>query len=229
MYCTENSSAYCPPNPYNLDNGNFWYGGTSAAATWESLAAIHMGAKIAPVASYTAYPLTNTSLAKELSYFACPGAAVVDGTYIPRTYTMNLGVSPASGSTAAEVSATTPGNALPIKNSIIQDPAGTIQLFELISINSGDSFRMTFARHSAGSYYDSGGCDAGTFGSGQIGNPVKTWVYTAASANSSFYAHGTARDPKLQAVMYDGHVELTDRSWWYTTPNVAMPFRFTKN
>ena len=237
MYSNENKSSFCPPNPWptstnsTTDNSNFWYGGAGAAATWDAMLAIQMGVSTKMVGAYSDYPLTNAALVKALATFACPGAQVLDTSWIHRSYTMNLGVaitSPGPAAVmAAEFSATHPGNTVPIKNVMIESAAGTIQLFELLPITATAN-RNSFAYHAAGSYYNSGGGDCGTFGSGQWVDAMRGHVYTAPNVNSEFYAHGTPKDPRIQAVLYDGHVEMTDRSWWYTPPLYAMAWRFQK-
>ena len=225
-YSIENKSAYCPPNPWNASDYNFFYpnayseGAAQAAATWGSVLALSMGMSVKPGDPYTVYTLSSP-MAKQLAVFSCPGAAVIDTTYVASHYSFNLGNNDLSRSQST-----------PIRNSLLQSSAGTVMLLELAPSDpnspSGSAGKARFGMHVAMvSFYSVGASAAGSIFSGTGGANLGSWIYTPSTSNSLFYAHGDARNPKPNVLFYDGHVELTNRAFYYTTPN-GLAFYFTK-
>ncbi len=220
LYNGENKG-FCSPNPWAAASAAIWYPGnytetaTQACATQDSLLAIMIGAKITPIGWYGTYPLTHLA-AKDLAVFCCPGSVILDATYISRSYAFNIG-----NNEVAVTSSTV------VKNVMIQTGAGTVQFLEMASVTGGNSGKQLFARHIAQSYYNVGLGGAGTPFSGIGGANMGTWNYPPVTSNCDYYAHGTPKDPKPNAVMYDGHVETTDRSWYYT-PTQGIPFYYSK-
>ena len=228
LYCGENKSYYPGPNPfgtggdYTNSKAQCW-DGEAAMATWDILLAITSGTSSVAIQDvYSNYPKTCKDI-KTLEMFSCP-AAVMSTTYIVRSYSLNIGVL-WGGTMEIHPYDPTANGTTAIPSTMIEEAAGTVQLLEISNRESGQVDLSVFARHRAQSNYTCAE-EGGTFGSSRWMRPLRQ-LYTIQP--QSFYAHGTPQDARPNALMYDGHVELTNRSWYQTSPRVLMPFAYNKN
>ena len=228
LYCGENKAYYPGPNPFGTggdytNSKALCWDGEASMATWDILLAITSGTSSVAIQDvYSNYPKTCKDI-KTLEMFSCP-AAVMSTTYIVRSYSLNIGVL-WGGTMEIHPYDPTANGTTAIPSTMIEEAAGTVQLLEISNRESGQVDLSVFARHRAQSNYTCAE-ESGTFGSGRWMRPLRQ-LYTIQP--QSFYAHGTPQDARPNALMYDGHVELTNRSWYQTSPRVLMPFAYNKN
>ena len=216
-YSSENKCKVPSAFPYS---GNTGWGAADDNATnlnnlsWDDLFAQALGCPITSQQMYRNYLDLNVApaLKKQLEVFCCPtdlGGPLRDDLYYKRSYAVNVGVCNSGGSNvidcwyvyfgwANSVGSNLQGGFIPLPK--IQSAAGTIYILEAHKGGENlfgrqgptDGIRRPEVFMVADNFWD-------------VYNTI--WMYDGEDSAT----HGTTKDPKVNGVLHDGHVELLGR------------------
>ena len=178
--------------------------------SWDDLFAQTLGCPITFQQMYRNYLDLNTAptLKKQLEIFCCPtdlGGPLRDDMYYKRSYAVNVGVCQSGGSNATDCWSVYFGSGDDLQAGFIPQPkirsaAGTIYILEAHKGGENlfgregptDGIRRPEVFMVKDNFWD-------------VYNTI--WMYDGEDSAT----HGTTKDPKVNGVLHDGHVELLGR------------------